>query len=43
MIIIVHEINKLRIQIQEDQKKKQKKTRIDRINFENSDNVFKCF
>ena len=43
--IIAHEINKLRLQILEDlhMKTKQKKTKINRINFENSDNVLKCF
>ena len=39
--IIAHEIDKLRLQIQEALHKKINK--INRINFENSDNVLKCF
>ena len=42
MTIIAYEINKLRLQIQEALYIKTKKNRINRINFENSDNVLKC-
>ena len=41
--IIAHEIDKLRLQILEPRQIKTKKPKINRINFENSDNVSKCF
>ena len=40
--IIAHKINKLRLQILEALHIKAKKPKINRINFENSDNVLKC-
>ena len=40
--IIAHEIDKLRLQILEALHVKTKKPKINRINFENSDNVLKC-
>ena len=41
--IITHEIDKLRLQILEVLRIKSKKAKINSINFENSDNVLKCF
>ena len=41
--IIAHEIDKLRLQIQEVLHIKNDPPQINRINFENSDNVLKCF
>ena len=41
--IIAHEINKLRLQILEALHIKTKKTKINRINLENSDNILKFF
>ena len=41
--IIAHEIDKLWLQILKAQHIKTKKPKINRINFENSDNVLKCF
>ena len=41
--IIAHEINKLQLQTIEAFHIKTKKSKINRINFENSDNVLKCF
>ena len=41
--IIAHEIDKLRLQILEALHIKTKNPKIYRINFENSDNVLKCF
>ena len=42
--IIAHKINKLRLQpLEALHIKSKKKTRINIINFENSDNVLKCF
>ena len=40
--IKAHEINKLQLQILEALHVKTKRPKIDRINFENSDNVLKC-
>ena len=40
--IIAHEIDKLRIEILEALHIKTKKSKINRINFKNSDNVLKC-
>ena len=40
--IIAHEIDKLRLQILEALHIKTKKAKINRINFENSNNVLKC-
>ena len=40
--IIAHEINKLRLQILEALHIKRKKIKINRIHFENNDNVLKC-
>ena len=41
--IIAHEIDKIRLQILETLHLKTKIPKINRINFENSDNVLKCF
>ena len=40
--IIAHKIDKLQLQIQEARHIKTKKTKINRIHFENSNNILKC-